>query len=374
MDPFMEAAFNIAKTADFSSVRPNPLVGAILVTNEGQIIGKGCHEQFGCPHAEVNAINDALKQKNDLSDCVIYVTLEPCSHHGKTPPCTELIKTHGIRKVIIGSTDPNPLVTGASILKNYGIQVEIHNYPELVELNREFFINQLFKRPYIILKMAMTIDGKIADRYGNSKWLSNESSRKYVHEFLRANADAILTTYDTIIKDDARLNIRNADGTVHDKNVLVIDRDLRLLEPENETLSIFKVHPNSVIYLFGIQKEIKKITHNNIKVMFTDFDPEGKINLNIFLNQLLKLKCFKILVEAGSKLSTQLMLNDCIDELNLFLAPKVILDRYARGIFDFDKPTGISDAHQFELSALHQFDCDVFMSYQRIIHSHFKYD
>lgn len=374
MGPYMEAAFNKAKTADFTRVRPNPLVGAVVVASDGQIIGQGCHEQFGKPHAEVNAVNDALKQKNDLQDCILYVTLEPCSHHGKTPPCTELIKKHGIKKVVIGSSDPNPLVSGASILRDAGIEVETHQYPELIHLNREFFVNHLNKRPYVALKMATTIDGKIADRYGDSKWLSNEKSRAYVHENLRANADAILTTYHTIIKDDARLNIRNTDGTVNDKNVLVIDRDLSLLQPENESLSIFSSHPNSTIYLFGIQRVMNEIPHNNVKVIFTDFDKDGKINLDLFFKQLLELKCYSILVEAGSKLSTQLMLKNCIDEMSLFLTPKVLMDYQAPGIFHVDKPVGILDAHQFELAALHQFENDVFISYQRKINMESKVD
>jgi diaminohydroxyphosphoribosylaminopyrimidine deaminase/5-amino-6-(5-phosphoribosylamino)uracil reductase len=368
MDSHMEAAFSIAKTADFSVVRPNPLVGAVVVSSDGRIIGKGCHEQFGQSHAEVNAINNALKKKNDLSDCALYVTLEPCSHQGKTPPCTELIKKHRIRKVVIGSSDPNPLVSGISILRDAGIEVELHNHPALIELNREFFINHLLKRPNVILKMAMTIDGKIADRYGDSKWLSNENSRKYVHENLRTNADAILTTHHTIIKDDARLDIRKSDGTKIDKNVLVIDRDFKLLGPENETLSIFAAHPNSTIYLFGVQKEITRIHHNNVKVIFTDFDQEGNIKLDLFFKMLLELKCYRILLEAGNKLATQLMLHDCIDEMNLFLTPKAILDRKAIGIFDVDSAIGISDAKKFELTALHQFDADVFISYQRKIY------
>lgn len=374
MGSYMEAAFNIAKTANFNLVRPNPLVGAVIVSNDGQIIGKGCHEQFGQPHAEVNAINNALEQQNDLSDCTIYVTLEPCSHHGKTPPCTELIKKHGISKVVIGSSDPNPLVSGASILREAGIDVEIHQFVELIQLNREFFVNHLYKRPYVALKMAMTIDGKIADRYGDSKWLSNEKSRAFVHENLRANADAILTTYHTIMKDDARLNIRKSDGTITDKNVLVIDRDFQLLEPENQTLSIFASHPNSSIYLFGIQQEIKKIPFNNVKMIFTDFDQDGNIKLDSFFKQLLELKCYRILVEAGTKLSSQLMLHGSIDEMNLFLTPKVLMDHQAVSIFDVDKAFGISAAYPFELTTLQQFDNDVFMSYQRKINLESRLD
>jgi diaminohydroxyphosphoribosylaminopyrimidine deaminase/5-amino-6-(5-phosphoribosylamino)uracil reductase len=366
MNPFMKEAFNIAKTADFMRVRPNPMVGAVVVSEKGLILGKGCHEQFGLAHAEVNAINDALCQQSDLTDCVLYVTLEPCSHQGKTPPCTSLIQKHGIKKVVIGTTDPNPLVGGVEVLKNAGIDVEVNNYKELIELNREFFINQRRKRPYISLKMAMTIDGKIADRFGNSKWLSNEESRNHVHEKLRPAADAILTTYQTILKDDARLNIRKSDGTMSDKNILIIDRNFTLLETENAGLSLFQAHPNSIIYLFGNRKEIKKVP-KNVQVIFTDFDQDGNINLDSFFNMQLGLKHYHILVEAGGKLATQLMLNNYIDEMNLFIAPKALIDSKAKGLFGTEKIISISDLVEFELSRVSQYDNDLFICYQRRI-------
>lgn len=366
MDSFMQAAFNIAKTADFMRVRPNPLVGAVVVSSDGVIIGQGCHEQFGQAHAEVHAINNALHQKSDLSDCSLYVTLEPCSHQGKTPPCTELIKKHGIKRVIVGSRDPNPLVSGVDVLRNAGIDVEVQHHQELIDLNRVFFVNHRLKRPYVTLKMAMTIDGKIADRNGNSKWLSNEESRKYVHAKLRSEADAILTTSHTIIRDDARLNIRKPDGVLHDKNILVIDRAFTLLEPENEGLSIFQAHPNSIIYVYGIQKKINDIP-DNVRLVFTDFDDDGNIHLDSFLKMQLGLNHFSILVESGSKLATELILNDCVDEINLFIAPKVLIDAQSKSIFGSNKLVGIPDAIRFELSRVNQFGSDVFICYHRKI-------
>lgn len=366
MDYFMKAAFNIAKTADFKFVRPNPLVGAVVVSGDGRILGEGCHEKFGAAHAEVNAIHNALKHTNDLSECTLFVTLEPCSHQGKTPPCTDFIIRNGIKKVVIGSSDPNPLVSGANVLMEAGIDVKVYNDPALIDMNREFYVNHLFQRPYVVLKMAMTIDGKIADRNGNSKWLSNEESRNYVHEHLRTEADAILTTFHTVFKDNAQLNIRKSDGSVHDKDILIIDRDFQLLKPENAGLSIFKSHPHSTIFLFGLHKHLNDIPEN-VKLIFTDFDQEGNIKLDAMLRMLLEQKHYKILVEAGSKLATQLMIHDCIDEMKLFVVPAVFLDNQAISSFNHDHHVSLLDAKKFQLSGVYQFNSDVLLSYVKNI-------
>ena len=200
---YQNKAFMLAKMANPKSVRPNPIVGAVVVDKKGNIVGEGYHQQLGGPHAEVFAIQDALTKMADLSDCTLYVTLEPCSHHGKTPPCTDLIIQHKIPTVVIGSLDPNPKVSGVQVLKDNGVEVIMSPKPEIEQLNTTFFVNQINKRPFIQLKFAATIDGKIADRFGNSKWISNEKSRAFVHEQLRNNTDAILTTAKTLITDNA---------------------------------------------------------------------------------------------------------------------------------------------------------------------------
>ena len=205
---YLHTAFLLAKRANSKNIRPNPFVGAIVVDDEGKIIGEGYHQKAGEAHAEVLAINDAFAKSKDLSNSTLYVSLEPCSHSGKTPPCTHLILEHKIPKVVIGSMDPNPLVSGAKELTDAGVNVEICILPEIVELNNTFNINQLNKRPKYILKAATTLNGKISDRLGNSKWISNDKSRNYVHQVLRTNADAILTTATTVIKDNATMNIR----------------------------------------------------------------------------------------------------------------------------------------------------------------------
>ena len=223
-EEYLHTAFLLAKRANSRDIRPNPFVGAIIVDQNGEIIGEGYHQKAGEAHAEVIAINNALLKTNDLSKFTLYVTLEPCSHVGKTPPCTSLILEHKIPKVVIGSMDPNPLVSGAALLTDRGVNVEICILPEIVELNNIFNINQLNKRPKYILKAATTLNGKIADRFGNSKWISNEKSRAYVHQILRSNADAILTTAKTVIKDNASMNIRLPASEPRELNLIIIDK------------------------------------------------------------------------------------------------------------------------------------------------------
>jgi len=191
-------------------VSPNPRTGALVVRN-GKIIGRGRHEFYGGPHAEVNAIQDAGK---DFEGCEMFVTLEPCCHTGKTLPCTDLIIASGIKKVIIGMEDPNPRVAGKGIrqLKAAGIEV-VSNVlvDECAALNQPFIKMMTENFPYIIVKSAITLDGYIADEQGQSKWISSAESRKTVHE-MRANADAVLVGVGTVLADDPELTVRDAEG------------------------------------------------------------------------------------------------------------------------------------------------------------------
>lgn len=363
MDHFMKAAFDEALSVDHHAVRPNPRVGAVVVSKEGEIIGKGSHQAYGKNHAEVNAIENALKISADLSDCVLYVTLEPCSHVGKTPPCTSLIIKHKFKKVVIGSLDPNQLVNGVAVLRENGIEVEVFEYPQLLELNAEFFVNKQFDRPLTVLKMAMTIDGKIADRNGNSKWLSNEKSRNHVHEKLRMEADAILTTAETIIKDDASFNIREKGVEVIDKDVFVLDRHCRLLDSINKDLKIFLSHPNSIIKLIG-DHHGKMILNKNVQVFQPSYLSNGEINLHDLLSKILLNGYYSILIEAGKKLATSLLVHNLIDELHIFIVPGVLSDENALSIFGQESFIGIDTMRKFRLLNIQQFNDDVLLIYK----------
>ena len=359
---YLQIAFLLAKRANSRDIRPNPFVGAIIVDQNGEIIGEGYHQKAGEAHAEVIAINNALLKTNDLSKFTLYVTLEPCSHVGKTPPCTSLILEHKIPKVVIGSMDPNPLVSGAALLTDRGVNVEICILPEIVELNNIFNINQLNKRPKYILKAATTLNGKIADRFGNSKWISNEKSRAYVHQILRSNADAILTTAKTVIKDNASMNIRLPASEPRELNLIIIDKQLDILKEENKSLGIFHHRNKTKIYLVSNNTYPYSLPENveiiNVEINNDEFD------LVQLSDILLSKNICQVLVEAGGKLNASLIKQRLIDEINLFICPSIIIDNDGISIFSSTEFQEIEKSIQLSLIEALTFDNDIMLKYK----------
>lgn len=361
-EQMMSYAIELSKKADYKHIRPNPFVGAVICDEQENIIGQGFHENLGGPHAEVNAIRQAMNEREHLSDCTLYVTLEPCSHHGKTPPCTDLILTSGIKKVVIGSYDPNPLVRGKQYLLENGVEVAEILLPKAQELNEVFFTNQLKKRPFVQLKSAMTLDGKIADRFGDSKWISNAESRKIVHQRLRSHTDAILTTSRTVIHDDATMNIRLSEEQVSELNVVIIDRDLNLLQ--NQHLSVFYQRTNSFVYLVT-DKQIPEplIQAPQVQILHIPFDEDGLVDLTILGEVLLSKNIFHLMVEGGSKLTSTLLKNQWLDELVLFVAPTLLPDVQANSLFQFQNAMSMSEAQKLNLKKVEQIQNDVLLTY-----------
>lgn len=361
-EEYLHTAFLLAKRANSRDIRPNPFVGAIIVDQNGEIIGEGYHQKAGEAHAEVIAINNALLKTNDLSKFTLYVTLEPCSHVGKTPPCTSLILEHKIPKVVIGSMDPNPLVSGAALLTDRGVNVEICILPEIVELNNIFNINQLNKRPKYILKAATTLNGKIADRFGNSKWISNEKSRAYVHQILRSNADAILTTAKTVIKDNASMNIRLPASEPRELNLIIIDKQLDILKEENKSLGIFHHRNKTKIYLVSNNTYPYSLPENveiiNVEINNDEFD------LVQLSDILLSKNICQVLVETGGKLNASLIKQRLIDEINLFICPSIIIDDDGISIFSSTEFQEIKKSIQLSLIEAQIFDNDIMLKYK----------
>jgi diaminohydroxyphosphoribosylaminopyrimidine deaminase / 5-amino-6-(5-phosphoribosylamino)uracil reductase len=362
---YLHSAFLLAKRANSKDIRPNPFVGAIVVDAKGIIIGEGFHQKAGEAHAEVLAINDALAKSKDLSNSTLYVSLEPCSHSGKTPPCTHLILEHKIPKVVIGSMDPNPLVAGAKELRDAGVNVEICILPEIVELNSTFNINQLNKRPKYILKAATTLNGKMGDRFGNSKWISNDKSRNYVHQVLRTNADAILTTATTVIKDNATMNIRGAENIkgaeAKELNLIIIDKQLDILKEENKSLNIFYKREKSKIYLVT-DKNFENTLPEHIELINVNIH-EGECDLNQLSTILLNKNICEVLVEAGGKLNASLIKAKIVDELNIFICPSLLIDNRAINLFNSSELQGIENTVQLSLLESQSFDNDIMMKY-----------
>ena len=258
--------------------------------------------------------------------------------------------------------DPNPLVSGAKILSDAGVNVEIGIQPKIVELNSTFNINQLNKKPKYVLKAATTINGKIADRQGNSKWISNEKSRVYVHQILRSNTDAILTTAQTVIKDNAKMNIRVPDEDAKELNLIIIDRALSVLEPVNKGLGIFYDRKKTKIYLLT-DKDYTNELPQNIEIIKANF-LEGAIDLSELNEMLLSKNICEILVEGGGKLNTTLIKQQIADELVMFICPSLLLDNEAINMFKDSEFQSIENRVQLSLIETLQFDDDLLLKYK----------
>jgi len=358
----IEYTINLAKKATDNEIRPNPFVGAVILDPEGQIMGEGFHQKIGGPHAEVFAIEQALQKTTDLSRATLYVSLEPCSHYGKTPPCADLIIQHKIKKVVIASLDPNPKVAGVEILKANGIEVVIINELKSKFLNARFFTNQIKKRPYFILKFASTIDGKIADYAKSSKWISNASSRQFAHDHLRSNVDAILTSYKTVIEDQSSLTIRNGHGEIKETNVIVIDKELVLLQEQFATLPIFYARTKSKIIFITSAAPAFQLPEN-ITIVIGEFNEKGLVFSSVS-SQLLELGMYKILTEAGSQLNSNLIDQCVADEMYWFIAPSILNDSSALSMLGINTTRALGNKVSLSLIEVKTLEEDVVLHYR----------
>lgn len=316
----MKRAIELAKKG-MGYTNPNPLVGAVIVKND-RIIGEGYHEYFGGPHAEVNAFRNTLE---DASGGTMYVTLEPCSHFGKTPPCANAIVEKGISKVVIGMKDPNPIVSGngIDILRNNGIEVEVGIMEEEVTKLNEIFIKYITaKTPFCILKTAMTLDGKIASATGDSKWITNEASRIFVHE-LRHQASAIMVGIGTILADNPKLTTRLENKKGKDAIRVIVDStgkiplDAKVLNIESDATTIIATTEK-------IDKEkAKAIEAMGGKVIKTALR-EDRVDLEELMRKLGEMKIDSVLLEGGSMLNFSALQQGIVDKIISFIAPKII--------------------------------------------------
>ncbi|MGW8122732.1 bifunctional diaminohydroxyphosphoribosylaminopyrimidine deaminase/5-amino-6-(5-phosphoribosylamino)uracil reductase RibD [Roseivirga echinicomitans] len=302
---WMQRALDLAEMGR-GHVSPNPMVGCVIVHNN-RIIGEGFHQKYGDPHAEVNAIN-SVSNPALLPESTCYVTLEPCAHFGRTPPCADLLVAKNVKRVVIASMDTNPLVGGKGVqkLKDAGIEVSTGVLEEEARsLNRRFFTMIEKKRPYILLKWAQTADGFIARTNFDSKWISSEQSRMMVHQW-RAEEDAIMVGTNTAQYDNPRLDVRDWHGASPLR--LVIDRNLRL--PTD--LHLFDGSLPTLVYNTKKQKESKNL--NLVKIGQKDF-------LQHILADLHERKVQSVLVEGGSFLLNTFMALGLWDEARVFECP-----------------------------------------------------
>ena len=350
-EKYMRQALGLAN-GGIGLVNPNPLVGAVIV-NElfGKVLGRGFHKRFGHLHAERNAINDCIAQGNNPEDATMYVTLMPCCHKGKQPPCTDAIIDAGIRKVIVGSSDPNPLVGKKSmtVLQKNGILIRSGCLKaECDEINKVFFHYITKKRPYVVMKYAMSADGRIACSNGASRWISNKQARKNSHE-LRNRYSAIMVGVGTILADNPQLNCRKPNG----RDPVRIICDTHLKTPLNSNV-VKSAGEQPTIIAYGkidsalsdspktrILKARTSKTHMS-KALSSLLDKKGKleaqgcicvevplissgqINLNALMKMLGQCEIDSILLEGGAALNASALKAQIVQEANIYIGNKIL--------------------------------------------------
>ncbi|MBS6600296.1 MAG: bifunctional diaminohydroxyphosphoribosylaminopyrimidine deaminase/5-amino-6-(5-phosphoribosylamino)uracil reductase RibD [Clostridium sp.] len=318
---YMKLALELAKKG-IGRVHPNPMVGAVIV-KDGKILGQGYHKKCGEGHAEVNAFKDAEEKNENVEGAEMYVTLEPCSHFGKTPPCADKIIEKKISKVFIGTLDPNPLVAGRGVkkLKDAGIYVEYGILEsECYKLNEVFMKYIVKKEPFVVMKTGMSLDGKIATYSGESKWITEERSREDVHN-LRNELTGIMVGINTVLKDNPQLTCRVNGGRnpiriIVDSN-LKIPMDCKIVNTAKEVETIIATTDKANL------DKINSLEDKGVKIIVVP-SKNGKVNLKELMTILGKLKIDSILLEGGGTLNFSALEEGIVDKVKIYIAPKII--------------------------------------------------
>lgn len=322
-------------------VSPNPMVGCVIVNEEDNKIGQGCHERYGQAHAEVNAV-ESVKDKSLLKNATLYVTLEPCSHQGKTPPCADLLADLPIRRVVVAMEDPTEKVSGKGIkkLRDAGKEVDVGLMKDQAQKLNEFFLHrEHYGMPFVTLKIAQTLDGYIAAPDGNSEWITGKASRKQVHKW-RSRYDAVMVGRNTALLDNPRLTVRHVEGRQPKRIVidgkLDLPKDLNLFTDQYEEKTIVLTHNKEKFeneadpmlsmlqpdYFRGATLLVsEKDGHTDLKEALKKLSSEHQIT--------------SVLVEAGQNLATALLRDRLVDKLACFVAPKM-LGGGTRSVLDLD--------------------------------------
>ncbi|SET63391.1 diaminohydroxyphosphoribosylaminopyrimidine deaminase [Natronincola peptidivorans] len=351
----MKKALSLARLG-WGKTRPNPLVGAVII-KDGRIIADGYHHFYGGDHAEV----DALKKIDFAAeDATMYVTLEPCSHYGKTPPCVEAIIKSKIKKVVVALEDPNPEVAGKGIkiLRNHGIEVLTGILEEEAEELNEIFIKYITTlKPFCILKTAMTLDGKIAAYTGDSKWITDEDARAYVHH-IRDRVAGIMVGITTVEKDDPLLNTRISNKKVSQPTRIIVDSKLRIsLEAK-----VVKSAKDQKTIIATTDKASKEKTTQLIELgaqVLTVEEKNGQVDLEKLMVQLGKRKIDSVLLEGGGTLNFSALEARVVDKIMYFIAPKIIGGRDAITPVEGDGKALVKDAFMIEDISLKRFQKDI---------------
>ena len=372
---YMQRAIALAKKgAGF--VNPNPMVGCVVV-KDNEIIAEGYHEYYGGLHAERNALTHTTA---DCKGATLYVTLEPCCHHGKTPPCTDIIIEKGIKKVVVGLLDPNPLVSGKgiSILQNAGIEVVTGvEVDKIKELNKVFLKYIKTKRPYVILKTAMTLDGKIASYTGDSKWITNDKSRQLVHK-LRSEMMGIVAGIGTVKADNPMLNCRlegqqttdNRQQSVRQPIRIIVDTkasislDSNIVKTANEYRTILAISRDVTLVaseqttVNSQQSKINELKSFNVEILQCE-EKDGHVDINDLMIKLGEKGIDSLLLEGGSCLNAAFLEAGCVDEVYAFIAPKIIGGEHSKSPIGGKGIELMKDAITFDKVEIEQIENDI---------------
>lgn len=340
-DLLMKKCIELAKQAQ-GETSPNPLVGCIVLNDIGEIISTGYHKKYGENHAE----RDALLKLDDAKNCTLIVNLEPCSHYGKTPPCADLIIEKGVKRVVYGMKDVNPIVAGNGLKKLIDAGIEVIGpilEDECRKLNEIFIKNQVEHKTFVALKTATTIDGKIATSTNDSKWITSDFAREEVRN-IRKRYDAILTSSSTILADNP---------TMEHKCKVILDRKLKT----NSQMTIYK---QGKIFVFHSLKHQSSLSNNNLQYIYTP-TVNNKLGIESILEELYKRGIMSVLIEAGGKLNGSFL--PYIDRLYHFVAPKILGDNNGKSCFYGKEVEKISNCTNLNFESVELFPPDILVNY-----------
>ncbi len=352
---FMKRALKIAEKG-WGKTNPNPLVGAVIV-KDNEIIAEGFHEALGCAHAEVAALKSACA---DVRGSTLYVNLEPCSHYGRTPPCAKAIIDSGIKNVVVGMVDPNPKVSGNGIkmLKDADINITVGVMQSEAEKLNEIFINYITRhKPFVIMKAAMTLDGKIASVAGDSKWVSNEFSRNYVH-LIRDRVSSIMVGINTVVKDNPSLTARLESKECTDPVRIIVDSKGRI--PLDSNVIQTKTKAGTIMATTALidKTKEKQLIENNVRIIKTA-GSNGNVDLRVLMDELYKLEIDSVLLEGGGTLNYSALEAGIVDKVMFFISPKIIGGKDAVSPVEGAGIDLIKNALKIKDINLTQFDDDI---------------
>lgn len=354
---FMQEALALARQAE-GRTAPNPAVGAVVLDSRGQVVGRGFHPRAGEPHAEVFAFDEAGARADGGT---LYVTLEPCCHHGRTPPCLDRVLASGVRRVVIGMLDPNPLVAGksAEILRSAGIATTIGvAEQECQHLNRGFVKRMKSGLPWVALKLAVTLDGRIADRTGSSRWISGPEARLYVHE-LRNIFDCVLVGPGTAVKDDPELTVRDIAGSrnpvraVYDPK-LTVSPSARICR-----VPVDCVAPRTVIFCDETEASQHKNDYCSHVQLIGLTDAPGESKLTQAMRSLVNTGVNSVLCEGGAKFAASMLGQKLVDEVHWIIATKFLVDGQALSALSGENLVTLPNAIELQNTEVLQLGNDV---------------